>query len=179
MLDAMLTRPTAGDYADYFQGYIDRVPEGDVLAILPTQCTRMQQLLGNSSEQQGNFSYAPGKWSVKRLVLHLADGERMFCYRAMCLARGDEQPMPGFDEKVYAANDGSNDRTLASIVDEYASVRAATVTLFAGFGPDAWARRGIANGSPVTTASLPWIIAGHDVHHFTMLQERYGLRLSN
>jgi len=174
----MLTRPTAGDYADYFQGYLDRVPDGDVLALLPTQCNRMQQLLRGKSEEQGNYCYEPGKWSVKRLLLHLADGERMFCYRAMCLARGDQQAMPGFDENAYADNDGSELRSLTSIVSEYASVRAATVTLFAGFGEQAWTRRGIASGNPVTTASLPWIIAGHDLHHFAILQERYSLRLS-
>jgi len=175
----MLTRPAAGEFADYFQGYVDRVPDGDVLALLPSQCQRMQKLLQNATEQQGNFAYAPGKWSVKRLVLHLADGERMFCYRAMCLARGDEQAMPGFDENAYAQNDGSANRTLASIVAEYASVRAATVTLFAGFDEKAWSRRGVANGNPVTTASLPWIIVGHDLHHCAMLQERYGLRLND
>lgn len=173
----MLTRPAAGDYSDYFQGYVDRVPDGDVLALLPAQCERMQALLRTASEEQGNHCYEPGKWSVKRLVLHLADGERMFCYRAMCLARGDEQAMPGFDENAYAANDGSDTRTLASIINEYASVRTATSTLFAGFDDQAWAKRGSANGNPITTASLPWIIAGHDLHHCAILQERYGLTM--
>jgi hypothetical protein len=172
----MLHRPVAGDYADYFQGYIDRVPDGDVMTQLASQGLHMQQLLGSASEAQGNFSYAPGKWSVKRLALHIADGERMFCYRAMCLARGDQQDLPGFDENAYAEHDGSAERTLASIVEEYVSVRAATLTLFAGFGEQAWQRRGTANGNPVTTASLPWIIVGHDLHHCAILQERYGLR---
>jgi hypothetical protein len=174
----MLTRPAAGDYATYFQGYIDRVPDGDVMTQLAAQGLRMQQLLSSVSEAQGDFSYAPGKWTVKRLALHIADGERMFCYRAMCLARGDQQELPGFDENAYAEHDGSADRTLASIIEEYVSVRAATLTLFAGFGEAAWSRRGIANGNPVTVASLPWIITGHDLHHFAMLQERYGLQLA-
>jgi len=171
----MLTRPKAGDYADFFQGYIDCVPEGDVLALLPEQCTRMQKLLGNCDEQQGAYCYAPGKWSIKRVLLHIADGERMFCYRAMCLARGDQQPLPGFDENAYADHDGSDQRTLTDIVAEYASVRAATLTLFAGLDTKAWARRGVANGYPVTVATMPWIIAGHDLHHYAILQERYGL----
>ena len=174
----MLTRPAIGDYSDYFQGYIDRVPDGNVMTVLTEQGERMAALLHAASEEQGNFCYAPGKWSVKRLALHIADGERMFCYRAMCLARGDQQPLPGFEENAYAENDGSNERTLASIAAEYESVRAATLTLFAGFSPTAWQARGIANGSPVTTASLPWIIAGHDLHHFSVLQERYGLPTS-
>ena len=176
MLLPMLKRPNIGDYSDHFQGYLDRVPDGDVLALLATQCERMQSLLRATSEEQGNHCYEPGKWSVKRLVLHLADGERMFCYLAMCLARGDEQAMPGFDENAYAQNDGSDNRTLASIRDDYASVRAATSTLFAGFNDLAWSKRGTANGNPVTTASLPWIIAGHDLHHYAILQERYGLK---
>lgn len=176
MLFSMLTRPAPGDYSDYFQGYIDRVPDGDVMMTLSNQGERMAALLRATSEEKGNFCYAPGKWSVKRLALHITDGERMFCYRAMCLARGDQQPMPGFDENSYAEHDGSDKRSLASIISEYTSVRAATLTLFGGFGPAAWQRRGIANGSPVTTASLPWIIAGHDLHHFSVLQERYGLR---
>lgn len=174
----MLTRPSPADYADYFQGYVDRVPDGDVLAQLEPQCDRMQRLLRGVGEERGGFTYAPGKWTVKRLALHLADGERMFAYRAMCVARGDTQSLPGFDENAYAGNDGSDDRTLASIVDEYASVRAATVTLFRGFDDDAWRRRGTANGQPVLVASLPWIVLGHDLHHFAMLQERYGLTLS-
>lgn len=171
----MLTRPKIGDYSDYFQGYIDRVPDGDVLAMLPQQAERMIALMKNATEEQGNYAYAEGKWSVKRLLLHIADGERMFCYRAMCVARGDEQELPQFDENAYAINDGSDHRTLASIVDEYASVRAATTTLFAGFDDSAWSKRGVANGSPVTTAALPWIIVGHDLHHCAILQERYGL----
>ena len=171
----MLIRPVAGDYADYFQGYLDRVPDGDVMTHLATQGFRMQEMLSGATEAQSNYCYAPAKWSVKRLVLHIADGERMFCYRAMCLARGDQQPLPGFDENAYAENDGSKDRTLASIVEEYVSVRAATLTLFGGFDKQAWSRRGVANGNPVTTASLPWIITGHDMHHFAVLQERYGL----
>lgn len=87
MLKSMLTRPATSDYAEYFQGYVDRVPDGDVLALLPEQCARMQKLLRAATEEQGDFAYAPEKWSVKRLVLHIADSERMFCYRAMCLAR--------------------------------------------------------------------------------------------
>lgn len=177
MLSAMLDRPKAGDYADFFQGYINRVPECDVLALLPEQCARMQRLLRDCDDQQGDYSYAAGKWSIKRVLLHIADGERMFCYRAMCIARGDQQPLPTFDENAYAANDGSDHRTLTGIVEEYASVRAATVTLFAGFDAGAWAQRGTANGYPVTTATMPWIIAGHDLHHFAILQERYGLQL--
>ncbi|MCK5944613.1 MAG: DinB family protein [Planctomycetes bacterium] len=171
----MIPRPAPTDYSDYFSGYVARVPDGDVLQGLAEQGTRMAQLVRSAGEQKGDFAYADGKWSVKRLLLHIADGERMFCYRAMCVARGDQQELPSFDENAYAQNDGSASRTVASIVDEYESVRRATLTLFGGFDAAAWARRGRANGAPVTVASTPWIVLGHDLHHFSVLIERYGL----
>jgi len=171
----MIPRPQPGDYSDYFDGYVARVPDGDVLQGLADQCERMTATMRAAGEAKGDHAYAEGKWSVKRLLLHIADGERMFCYRAMCVARGDEQELPGFDEKAYAVHDGSAARTLASIVDEYRSVRAATQSLFRGLGADAWSRKGRANGAPVTVASLPWIVLGHDLHHHSVLVERYGL----
>jgi hypothetical protein len=171
----MIPRPRPGDYSDYFDGYVARVPDGDVLQGLVAQRDRMAALVRSAGESRGDYAYADGKWSVKRLLLHIADGERMFCYRAMCVARGDDQELPAFDENAYAQNDGSASRTLASIVDEYESVRAATVTLFGGFGTEAWGQKGRANGAPVTVASLPWIVLGHDLHHYSVLVERYGL----
>ena len=171
----MTQRPIAGeDYAEYFQHYVGLVPDGRVLHQLAQQDLRMQRLLA-ANEHKGDFAYAEGKWTVKRLVLHLADTERMFCYRAMCIARGDAQQLPGFDENAYASNDGSDHRTLASVVEDYAAVRAATVTLFGGLHDAAWQRRGIASGQPIAVRALPWIVLGHDLHHYGVLQERYGL----
>jgi hypothetical protein len=171
----MISRPRPGDYPEFFAGYVARVPDGDVLRGLQAQGARTAAVLGGAREDMGDYAYAEGKWSVKRLLLHIADGERMFCYRAMCAARGDQQDLPGFDENAYAAHDGSASRTLASIVAEYASVRAATLTLFEGFDGGAWAARGVANGAAFTVASLPWIVLGHDLHHGAVLAERYGL----
>ena len=171
----MIPRPRPGDYSDYFDGYVARVPDGDVLQGLRDQRARTAAIVRGAGEEKGDYAYADGKWSIKRLLLHVADGERMFCYRAMCVARGDQQELPSFDENAYAALDGSAGRTLSSVVDEYESVRAATLTLFEGLDADAWARRGSANGAPVTVASLPWIVLGHDLHHCAMLVERYGL----
>lgn len=171
----MIPRPQPGEYSDYFDGYVARVPDGDVLQGLVDQRDRMAALMRAAGDAKGDYAYADGKWPVKRLLLHIADGERMFCYRAMCVARGDEQELPSFDENAYAQNDGSASRTLTDIVEEYESVRAATLTLFRGFGADAWARRGRANGAPVPVSSLPWIVLGHDMHHYAVLLERYGL----
>lgn len=171
-----LPRPTAGDHSAFFQGYVDRVPDGDVLHQLREQGDRMGRLLAIAGEPRGEHRYAPGKWSVKQVVQHLADGERVFATRALCIARGERAPLPGFDENLYAEHDGSDARTLADIAAEYASVRAATLTLFEGFGAAAWQRRGIADGKPIAVRALPWIVLGHDLHHASILQERYGLR---
>ena len=173
----MLPRPATGDYAELFQSYINLVPDGDALEQLPLQATRMQALLTTAGEAKGEFAYADAKWTTKQVLLHLSDSERVFCYRAMCVARGDTTDLPSLDEKSYAMNDGSANRTLRDIVEEYATVRAATVTLFRGFNDDAWQRRGTANGQPLTVSAAPWIILGHDLHHWNVLQERYGLSM--
>ncbi|MEO6595335.1 MAG: DinB family protein [Planctomycetota bacterium] len=170
-----MQRPSADEFADYFQPYLDRVPDGDLLAHLERQGAATVATLGAMDEARGAFQYAPGKWSVKSVLQHVADGERMFCYRALCLARGEVNPLPGFDENLYAANDGTDHRTLAEIVREFAAVRAASVSLFAGFDAPSWRRSGVANGHAVSVRSLPWIIAGHELHHLTVLAERYGI----
>ena len=105
----------------------------------------------------------------------MVDGERMFTYRALCIARGEQQSLPGFDENAYAELDGSDARSLASIVAEFAAVRAASIALFSGFEDAAWRRRGVANGNPFTVRALAWVAAGHELHHRTVLRERYGV----
>ena len=171
----MLQRPGPDEFASFFQGYIDRVPGGDVPQHLRAQGERTGALLGRVDEQKGMFRYAPGKWTVKRLVQHVVDGERLFGYRAMCIARGEQGSLPAFDENAYAEHDGSDSRSMASIAAEYASVRAATLTLFAGFDAAAWARRGTANGKAISVRALLWITAGHELHHLAVLRERYGI----
>jgi DinB superfamily len=175
---AMRLRPATDEYASSFQVYVQRVPDGDVLQHLRAQGERTLAMFAQVDEAKGGFRYAPEKWTVKRLLLHVADGERLFCYRAMCVARGEQASLPGFDENVYAANDGSDGRRLRDVVAEFASVRAATLTLFSGFDDAAWQRRGIANGKLVTVRALPWIIAGHELHHLAVLRERYGIPAS-
>lgn len=170
-----MQRPSPDEYDSMFEAYVNRVAEGSVVDQLRHQVERSRMLFQGLSEEQGNFAYAPDKWSVKRLLQHLTDGERMFCYRAMCIARGDTVELPGFDEVPYAENDGSEARTLTSILEDFLAVRAATLTLFGGFADAVWTRRGIANGSPVTVRALLWIIAGHELHHTAVLRERYNI----
>lgn len=171
----MLQRPGPDEFAPFYQGYVDRVPPGDVLVHLQAQGERTHSLLSALPEAKGMYCYAPGKWTVKRLVQHIVDGERLFCYRAMCIARGEQGSLPGFDENAYAELDGSDARSLALIVDEYVSVRAATVTLYRGMTDAIAARRDTANGKTVSVGALLWTTAGHELHHLAVLRERYGI----
>jgi hypothetical protein len=170
-----MQRPDPNDHAPFFQSYVDRVPDGDVLAHLERQGRATCTLLAGIGEAKGAFAYADGKWTVKRLLQHVVDGERLFVYRAMCIARGDTQNLPSFDENGYAAHDGSDGRLLADVIAEYAAVRVATILFFRGLDAVAWTRRGTANGKPLAVRSLPWITAGHELHHLTVLRERYGV----
>ncbi len=172
---APMQRPDPSEYAPAFRGYVDRVPDGDVLVHLERQGRATCTLLAQLGEAKGAHAYAPGKWTVKRLAQHVADGERLFAYRALCIARGEQRSLPGFDEDRYAANDGTDGRLLAAVVAELAAVRVATILLFRGFDALAWTRAGTANGEPASVRSLPWIVAGHELHHLAVLKERYGV----
>jgi hypothetical protein len=170
-----MQRPDPREYAPHFRAYVDRVPDGDVLVHLERQGRATCTLLAGLGEARGAHAYASGKWTVKRLVQHVVDGERLFAYRALCLARGEQASLPGFDEDLYAANDGSDGRLLVDVVAELAAVRVATILLFRGFDARAWTRVGAANGQPASVRSLVWIVAGHELHHLAVLQERYGV----
>jgi uncharacterized damage-inducible protein DinB len=166
-------RPAPGEYAPYYARYIDLVPDGPVVEALRRQITETQTLLRGLSAEQAAFRDAPGKWSVTEVVGHLADAERIFAYRALRFARGDATHLPGFDESAYAAQAGFGARLLAEVLAELVAVRAATVALYSGFDEAALGRRGIANDVPVSVRAIAWIIAGHEIHHRTILRERY------
>lgn len=170
-----MQRPAADEHAESFRSYIDRVPDGDVVATLERRGVELRRTFAGVDEPRGAFAYAPGKWTVRRVLQHVVDGERLFAYRAMCIARGETASLPGFDEDLYASNDGSDERRLADIVDEFTAVRAATIALFRGLAASAWQRRGIANGKPASVRALAWITAGHELHHAAVLAERYGI----
>jgi len=168
-----IPRPGDGEYAPFYAGYIAKLPGDDALAPLAAQERETAELLGGLSAEAAAFRYAPGKWSVKQVAAHLADAERVFAYRALRIARGDETPLPGFDEKAYADAAGADARPLAELAAELRAVRAATLALFRGLDPAALARRGTANGVPVTVRAAAWIIAGHERHHLEILRTRY------
>jgi hypothetical protein len=168
-----LARPAAGEYAPFYETYISLIPGDDILGALETQRLQTAQLLAPRSEREGNFRYAPGKWSVKEIVGHLSDSERIFAYRALRIARADATPLSGFEQDDYVRSSGSSGRTLADLAAEYAAVRAANLVLFRSLADEAWTRRGVANKSEITVRALAYIIAGHEVHHRRILEERY------
>ncbi len=166
-------RPAPADFPPHFAGYVEKVPDGDVIEALIGGAEIMAALLHDVDDERANFAYAPGKWTLKEVLLHCADAERIFAYRALRIARGDQTPLPGWDENAYAPMSGAPARSLDSLLDELESVRNATVTLFEGLPADAWDRKGISNGKEVTVRALAWICAGHLLHHLGILQERY------
>jgi uncharacterized damage-inducible protein DinB len=168
-----MKRPEATEYADFYAGYVSKVPGSDVLGVLESQRLQMLQLFAGRSERDGSFRYAPGKWSVKEVLGHITDAERIFTYRALRIARGDQTPLPGFEQDDFVKNGGFTERTLANLADEFGMVRNASMALFRSLQEAAWPRRGVASQKEVTVRALAYITAGHQIHHRLILEERY------
>jgi DinB superfamily len=166
-------RPSPDEYPSFYAGYIGQVPDGDVVEAMIGGAEIAAALLHDIEEEQGDHAYAPGKWTLKEVLLHCADAERIFAYRALRIARGDQTPLPGWDETAYTPQSGAGARSMDSILDELESVREASVTLFQGIPADAWERSGTANGKEITVRAIAWITAGHLLHHLGIIQERY------
>jgi hypothetical protein len=171
-----IERPQANEHAPYYGRYVAQVPEGNLVSLLREQLTDSVALLRRAPAEQADFSYGPGKWSVKEVVGHMADVERVMSYRALTFARKDATDLPGFDENAWVADAGFGARTLGSLVDEFQAVRAATVELASHLDAEALTRRGSANGNFVTVRALFYIIAGHERHHAALLRDKYRLR---
>jgi len=172
-----LSRPEANEYAAYYESYISLVPGNDVVSALEAQRLQMARLFAGRSERDGNFRYAPDKWTVKEVLGHLTDSERVFAYRALRIARGDQTPLPGFEQDDYVRGGGFGGRTLADLAEEFGHVRNASVALYRSLGKEAWSRRGVANRNEVTVRALAFITAGHELHHRRILDERYFLAI--
>lgn len=166
-------RPLPSEHAPYYSSYIALVPDGDVVETLRGQIGETTALLLSQPESAGGRRYAEGKWSVREVVGHLADAERVFSYRALRFARADETNLPGFNENAFAARSNADARTLASLCDELTAIRAATVSLFASLDGEAWERLGTANSAVMSVRALAWVCAGHELHHRAILRERY------
>ncbi len=173
MPDTPRGRPDDAEYAAFYAGYIAAVPDGDILASLREGGDELATLLASVPEARAGFRYARDKWTVREVVGHVIDAERIFAYRALRIARGDATPLAGFDENAYARAAGSDARTMADLAGEVAVVRDGTLRLFESMPEDAWLLRGIANGQPITVRALAYILAGHARHHARVLRERY------
>jgi uncharacterized damage-inducible protein DinB len=171
----MVERPGDDEYGSFYQGYVARVSERDVLAVLEAQPRELARAAAGVSAERESFCYAPGKWSVRQVFGHLADAERVFGYRAFCLSRGDATPLPGFEENAYVAESRSSEERLEELARTFATVREANLTLLRRLDARRWARRGVANGNPVSVRALAFIMAGHVRHHLAVLRERYDV----
>lgn len=166
-------RPEAEEYDAYYAGYVERVPDGPILARLAGQTERLRALLAVLAPGGGACRYAAGKWSIKQVIGHLADAERIFGMRATCIARGETAALPGFEQDEYVLAGAFDARNLESLVRELELLRGANLEMFGTLSESAWDRRGTASGVQVSVRGLAWIIAGHVEHHLTILQDRY------
>jgi hypothetical protein len=170
-------RPQPGEYAPYYDRYISLVQGNDqgngILATLDQQRRQTVLLLSGRTEADGDLRYAPEKWSLKEVLGHLNDTERIMSYRALRIARNDATPIEGFEQDDYVRNGPFVRRPLADLIEDYIAVRRATVSLFRNLDEAAWTRRGVANKNEVTVRALAYIIAGHELHHRRMLEEKY------
>jgi uncharacterized damage-inducible protein DinB len=166
-------RPQQDEYALYYGKYVELVPSGDFLEILRDQCRDLVNLLSPLTEDQAEFRYAQGKWSIKEVLGHVIDAERIFAYRLLRIARGDNTPLPGFEQDGYITNGNFSDRKLSDLLEEFSAVREATICLVRSLGQEAWLRRGIASQKEVSVFALAFIIAGHERHHRIILEKQY------
>ena len=168
-----MERPAPSEYAEYYGLYVGQVPDGDVLEILERGVGETRELLDGIPPEWETHRYEPGKWSVREVVGHVLDAERVFAYRALSFARADPAPLPSMDENAWAVSSGAGRRPLASLLGELEHLRRSHVAMFAGFGDEVWDRRGVASGFELTVRAMPYILAGHEIHHRRVLAERY------
>jgi hypothetical protein len=168
-----MMRPDRTEAAEYYFTYIDRVPDGDICATLASQRTDVISLLRGISDERSGHRYAPGKWSIREVIAHLNDTERLFVFRALWFARGFDSALPSFDQNVALASSGADARPWGSLVDEFGAVRDATLAFFTHLPGAAWSRRGTASDNPFSVRALAWIAAGHVTHHEDILRQRY------
>lgn len=169
----MLKRPARGEFVDFYHTYISKVPEGDIIEILRTQCDETVALLAGIDELKADFRYAPGKWTIKEVAGHMLDTERLFSFRAMTFARNDPGPLPGMEQENYIQNGHFEQRPLADIVEEFRLQRQANILLFRSFDDEVTMRKGTASGFEFTVRALIYIVAGHERHHTLILKDRY------
>jgi uncharacterized damage-inducible protein DinB len=168
-----IARPQAGEYAPYYDRYISLISGEDILSTLDQQRREMMLLLSCRDDDEGDFRYSPDKWSAKEVLGHVCDTERIFAYRALRISRADATPLEGFEQDDYVRNGPFAQRPMADLVEDFIAVRRATLSLLRNLDEVAWSRRGIANKNEVSVRALAYIIAGHELHHRRILEEKY------
>jgi len=166
-------RPESSEYPPYTEAYVSLVPDGEIVATLSKQLEETLALINSIPEARGTFRYAEGKWSIKEVLGHVIDGERVLAYRALRFARGDKTPLSGYEQDDFVKGASFDKRTLSDLANEYEYVRRATIALFASLDESAWSLRGTANGNEMSVRGLAFITAGHERHHIEILQARY------
>lgn len=173
-----MSRPLETEYASFYQSYVSHVTEDDILPAMRSQIDALDVLLDRVPPERETYAYAEGKWTIRQIIGHLIDGERVFGYRALCIARGETQNLPGFDENAYMPNAPYEHVELEDLLSEFRLVRLSNIALFRTLEEAAWAREGTANETPVTVRALAYIMVGHVRHHMGVLRERYQIGAS-
>lgn len=168
-----MNRPQPDEFDPYYNTYVSLVDADDVLPVLDAQPDQLKAIFSDVQEERGHFAYADGKWTIKELLSHIIDGERMFAYRVLRISRGDETPIEGFEQDGYIENSNANDRCFAELLEEFELVRRANMMMFNNLSDEAAARIGIANEKPVSVRALVYIMAGHVTHHINIINDRY------
>ena len=170
-----IERPRDTEFAPFYAGYVSLVPEGEVLDVLAAQPGEVGRLAASVPQARETHRYGPGKWSVREVLGHVTDGERVFGYRAFCISRGEQAPLPGFDEQDYVRTSGFDARPLAEIAREFALLREVNLGVLRRLSDTDWDRMGTASGTPVSVRALAYILGGHVRHHLGILRDRYGV----
>lgn len=175
MTSSAAGRPQANEYAPYYEAYIGKVQGNDPVAALETLTPNTRRVLESIPADKAGFRYADGKWTVRDVIGHMVDAERVFGFRALWFARGDANPLPGFDENAWVPAARFDAVSLTAVIEAWRTQRAATLAMLKTFGPDAWMRTGTANGKVMSVRALAFTIAGHELHHLGVLAGRYGV----
>jgi hypothetical protein len=173
MSEKLISRPDPSEYAAYYGKYVSLVPDGQMMDLLEANMNETVSFLSSIPESRTGFRYAEGKWSIKEVLGHVNDTERVFAYRALRIARNDTTPLPGFDQEGFVRSGRFDQRDWKSLIEEFKAIRKSTIFLFEHFPEEAWSRKGTASNNPVTVRAIAWILIGHGIHHLQILRERY------
>jgi uncharacterized damage-inducible protein DinB len=173
MTNITVGRPEADEYTPYYGTYVGKVPDGDICDLLRSQLPKTVELISSFSEEKASKGYGPGKWTLKEVLLHISDAERVFAYRLLRIGRGDTTPLSGFDQDPWVLTSHANERSLPSLLAEFQAVRAATLALVDSLSAEAWLRKGTASDKTISARALGYICVGHELHHVQLIHERY------